>query len=274
MDEVLTSVGTEQRETLRRVSPAESLPSGLAVELAEHEDAADVLDDLVPRSTGLVTGTGADRAPSTGSASSCARPRRGPGPSRIRPRVAGAPARGPLVVGPGPAARGGRPGRADGDPDSWPNSSGQWAPGPVARGEYVALERAFAAVGERGTADLRLAMAAADVARAGDAEGAAGVPAARAASWTRAGRGRRRRVRTATERWPACTDRSRPPSRSADPAVAALDRVGRGAAALVGDPHARGTKPGRSRARPGPGAGPPRLPGHRASSPRGAVVGR
>ena len=47
VDEVLTSVGDQQRETLRRVSVAERLPAGLAVELAEHEDAPDVLDDLV-----------------------------------------------------------------------------------------------------------------------------------------------------------------------------------------------------------------------------------
>ena len=61
VDEVLAGLGESQRETLRRVSPAESLPSGLAVELAGREDAGDVLDDLA-RSTGLVTGTGAPDA--------------------------------------------------------------------------------------------------------------------------------------------------------------------------------------------------------------------
>ncbi|WP_433787831.1 LuxR C-terminal-related transcriptional regulator [Actinomycetospora sp. CA-101289] len=61
VDEVLTGLAPEQRETLRRVSVARALPAGLAVELAGRDDAADVLDDLV-RSTGLVTGTGAPGA--------------------------------------------------------------------------------------------------------------------------------------------------------------------------------------------------------------------
>jgi len=52
--EVLAEIPDNQREVLRRTSIADPIPPGLAVELCEREDAADVLDALV-HDLGLVT---------------------------------------------------------------------------------------------------------------------------------------------------------------------------------------------------------------------------
>jgi LuxR family maltose regulon positive regulatory protein len=52
--EVLAEISDQQREVLRRTSIADPIPPGLAVELCEREDAADVLDALV-HELGLVT---------------------------------------------------------------------------------------------------------------------------------------------------------------------------------------------------------------------------
>jgi LuxR family maltose regulon positive regulatory protein len=59
-DEVLAEISDSQRDVLRRTSIADPIPPGLAVELCEREDAADVLDALV-HDLGLVTVSDGDR---------------------------------------------------------------------------------------------------------------------------------------------------------------------------------------------------------------------
>ncbi len=238
VDEVLAGLGETQRETLRRVSPAETLPSGLAVELAGREDAADVLDEFA-RSTGLVTGTGAPGAE-----------------YRIAELL-----RSYLVAdlrrhGPDLAAQAhrraalwcsehGRPREAlaqaerVGDPGFLAALMARWAPGLVASGEHDALERTLATLdGEPEAADPRIAVAAAHVhlERGRPEELRAALHRARRAGPADPGSDAAV-FRTATERLVGLRRPvTGPAPRVDDAALAALARVGHGAAALAGDP--------------------------------------
>jgi LuxR family maltose regulon positive regulatory protein len=237
VDEVLTGLGPTQRETLRRVSPAESLPSGLAVELAGREDAADVLDELA-RSTGLVTGTGA-----AGAEYRIAELLRSYLVADLRrhgPDLASQAHRRAAVW----CSEHGRPREAldqaerVGDPEFLAALLARWAPSLAASGEYDALERALAALPDEADAtDLRVPVAAAHVhLERGSPEGLrAALHRARRAGPADAGSDAAV-FRTATER---LVGLRRPATGAApavsDPALAAIDRVGRGSSALVGD---------------------------------------
>ncbi len=234
VDEVLTGLGPTQRETLRRVSPAESLPSGLAVELAGREDAADVLDELA-RSTGLVTGTGAPGAEYR--IAELLRSYLVADLRRHGPDLASQAHRRAALW----CSEHGRPREAlaqaerVGDPGFLAALLSRWAPGLVASGEYDALERALTALPDE--ADLRLAVAAAHVhLERGSPEGLrAALHRARRAGPADAGSDAAV-FRTATERLVGLRRPATGPAPAvADPALAAIDRVGRGSAALVGD---------------------------------------
>ncbi len=239
VDEVLGALEETQRETLRRVSPAGSLPSGLAVELAGREDAVDVLDELA-RSTGLVTGTGAPGAE-----------------YRIAELL-----RSYLVAdlrrhGPDLAAQAhrraalwysehGRPGEAlaraesVGDLGFLADLVGRWAPGLAASGEHRVLERALATLDDEArAADPMLALAAAHVhLDRGRPEGLrAALHCARRGGPIDPGSDAAV-FRTATERLVGLhRPVSGPPPTVDDAALAALARVGRGSAALTDDGH-------------------------------------
>jgi LuxR family transcriptional regulator, maltose regulon positive regulatory protein len=237
VDEVLGGVGEAERETLRRVSPARSLPSGLAVELAGRKDAVEVLDEL-GRSTGLVSGSGAPGAE-----------------YRIAELL-----RSYLVAdlrrhGPDLAAQAhrraalwcsehGRPREAlaqaegAGDPAFLADLVGLWAPTLAASGEHDVLERTLATLdGEARAADPRLAVAAAHVhldrgrpegLRAALRRARRGGPVAPGSDATV--------FRTATEQLVGLHRPVTGPTPPVDDAaLAALARVGRGSVALVSD---------------------------------------
>ena len=238
VDEVLTGLAAAQRETLRRVSVARTLPAGLAVELAGREDAVDVLDDLV-RDTGLVTGTGAPGAEYRVA-------------ELLRSHlVADLGRHGPELVTRthrraacwwsaqgGPVEALAHAGQA-GDPAFLAEMLGSWAPRLVGVGELDALDRAVTALDAETGAEPWAASTAAHVhARQGrPAELRAALRRAR-----RAGRGARGSdavFRTATERLVglrhtpgASREEGADP---ADPALAALVHTGRGTAGVVGD---------------------------------------
>ncbi len=238
VDEVLTALAAEQRETLRRVSVAKTLPAGLAVELAGRDDAVDVLDDLV-RSTGLVTGTGAPGAEYRVA-------------ELLRSHlVADLGRQGPELVARTHRRAAcwwsaqGRPvealahAREAGDAGFLAELLGRWAPRLVGVGELDALDRAAAALDAGAGAEPWAASTVAHVhARQGrPAELRATLRRAR-----RAGRGARGSAavfRTATERLvglrptPGASREEAPDV--ADPALAALVHTGRGTAGLVGD---------------------------------------
>jgi LuxR family maltose regulon positive regulatory protein len=237
VDEVLTAVGEQQRETLRRVSIAERLPAALAVELAEREDAADVLDDLV-RGTGLVTGTGANGAEYR--VAELLRShlvadlgRHGPHlVSRLHRRAAqwwsdrDQPAEALAHA------------EQTGDTDFLADLLADWVARLVARGDQETVERALAAVGDRARAEVpRLATAEVQVhlARGDTDEVRVALRRARRAGPVPA-RSDDEAFRTATERLagvhrPVTVAEPIP----AEPALGALALIGRGAAALVAD---------------------------------------
>ncbi|HSK27906.1 MAG TPA: hypothetical protein VK894_13430, partial [Jiangellales bacterium] len=246
VDEVLTGLAAGQRETLRRVSVARTVPAGLAVELAGREDAVDVLDDLV-RSTGLVTGTGAPGAE-----------------YRVAELL-----RSHLVAdlgrhGPELVARThrraacwwsaqGRPvealahAREVGDAAFLADLLEQWAPRLVGVGELDALDRAAAALDADAGAEPWAASTVAHVqARQGrPPEVRAALRRARRAGRPPAGSDAAA-FRTATERLVGLR-RARGASpeevaEATDPALAALVHVGRGTARLVGE-EGRGAVP-------------------------------
>jgi LuxR family maltose regulon positive regulatory protein len=237
VDEVLAGLGGTQRETLRRVSPADSLPSGLAVELAGRADAADVLDELA-RSTGLVTGTGAAGAEYR--IAELLRSYLLADLHRHGPDLASQAHRRAALW----CSEHGRPREAlaqaerVGDPGFLAAVLGRWAPDLAASGEYDALERALAALpGEAEAADPRFAVAAAHVhLERGSPEGLrAALHRARRAGPTEAGSDAAV-FRTATERLVGLHRPVTGPAPAVDdPALAALARVGRGSAALAGD---------------------------------------
>lgn len=241
VDEVLAGLEPRQRETLRRVSVADHLPAGLAVELAGHEDAAEVLDDLTAR-TGLlaVTGTRDTRfhIPELLRSYLVADLRRhGPDLARAQHRLAAA-----WWSDHGRPAESLAHATAAADPALVTGLLHRWAAHLVARGDLAVLGRAVDAVPESDLdADPWLASAAVHVhlargdddavraalrraRRAGPLPKDSDVAAFRAATERLAGAGRAAGPREVTPE---------------DPVLAALVRVGR-AAAGVADQRGRG----------------------------------
>ena len=241
VDEVLTGLEASQRETLRRVSVAEALPGGLAVELADREDASDVLDELVRR-TGLVTGTGAPGAEYR--IAELLRSQLVADLRRHRPDLAAQMHRRAALWWSGE----GRPREAlahaerVGDPGFLADLLAGWAPHLAGTGEHDALERALAMLdADPVAADARIAVAAAHVhlERGSPEELRAALRRARRAGRAEDGPGlgcHAVAFRTATERLagvprPVTT---REPAVD-DPALCTLGLVGRGTTALVSD---------------------------------------
>jgi LuxR family maltose regulon positive regulatory protein len=244
--EVLSRLTADEIDLLRRVSICDPVPGGLAVELAERDDAAEILDELAQR-TGLVTTTGRRRDEYRTQA-------------LLRSYLlADLMRHGPDTTATLHAralrwcAGSGRPldalQHAGGthDPSLPADLLRRWAPELAARGEHEALQRALTAGGRPGTPDAdswHAVITAQVLFGRGDRAGA--VAALRATERRTERRSTERRdppdlrlalFRTATERLAGLGPTPSPDIDAAvpdDPALAALALAGRGAAQLRG----------------------------------------